>query len=329
MEIPGMTIHKKSLTELCLDSCSRNIDRMRDMSQLPVDFYLEIIRRAKTKITPKIIGRIETFNPHLQCAETDEGYWKPLVEKSFQRRQIPAPFPVLYKAVKSNRKVLLKWSASNFESQSRPAVETALQELSKIPVSAALLEKSKIGVEVGKVKNCPIEDIAKKAKELLKKWKVDVVGYQKALEAGNFADTKSKLRDSQGHIEEAAQCQTWKEFFEFMKNYDEVRMESFGKKSRELYTEDKNQKHGIKSGVAFHGERKKRGDQIKVKLSKTIEVIKSKATSKPASKISQWKADFSQRQRMMNVGSSIDSSKRKLSGLNSTPDSKKRTIQRL
>lgn len=51
--------------------------------------WADIIKHGRHRSTPEVISRIEACCPHLECRETDEMYWRTLVDTTFPRRKLP------------------------------------------------------------------------------------------------------------------------------------------------------------------------------------------------------------------------------------------------
>jgi len=251
--------------------------------------------RANRRATPTVVGRIEEFNPHLRCKETDQGFWRAAVESNFRQRNGLAPFPQLKKQLKAKLRVVQTLEENDEDSVKN--VASALQELDRFPISIALLEKYQAARIIGSLRSSSNEDLAMKAKQLLKKWKTEI----KAYSTKTFQDEAARKRDPQGHIEEASACHSWRDLYQCMKDFDECRMQSFGKKSRNLYDVEKSQKAAIKSGVAFMGERKSRSQQVKLNFSAKIPTFTKcspAANKNQMSRISQLKSDFASQRKL-------------------------------
>ena len=216
------------LGSLCEDDWE-HIVRVRHQKTQPLqrktNAGLDGSGRVAPAISDKVLTLIEETNPHLaDSAVVDELVWRDCVEYRFRRgntltrpRELYLPWPELLAHVRQ--------LAQGLQSGNEDSVVDAMVDL---PMNVALLQATGIGKvvrkSIKKQKQQPsggiCEDGASKLEALLQSWKA--LAAQKA------------PTPPQTDLEMAERCSSWRQLFAALKQRQESRRESQGKRMREI-----------------------------------------------------------------------------------------------
>lgn len=86
---PVIAGHVKTLREISLACLGKWIHCLEDVGGMDVLTWTDIVRHGRDRSTPEVVSRVESKCPHLECRETDEFYWRPMVDFHFPQRKLP------------------------------------------------------------------------------------------------------------------------------------------------------------------------------------------------------------------------------------------------
>jgi hypothetical protein len=239
-------------------------DKLEDLGGMPADLYLDLIKRARSRITPELVARLEAANPYLQCQETDIGYWKEATQKHLLARKVapPFPYPELLKTLneaKDKLERLPEKSPKKAESGSKVEIQTAVRDgrdaliwllsLKNLPLQA--VRDTGLGILAKTLSkghwHAPVRQLAS---ELVSQWKEA----HKSL-LGHEPDQVQLLPQSM--IDGCADCATWKDLYWYLDGLSRAKMESFRKRQGEKQSEVKKTLQVLSPAAASQPPKKK------------------------------------------------------------------------
>lgn len=171
--------HCKTLRETCIVTLGRWLHCVYDVGDMDCGMWLEIIKSAgKYRALPEIVSRVESACPQLECPESDEAYWRPLVLSNahgLKSSDLVEPYPVIRDRVQTAVESLVAWrdSLPDIQEQRNLPSGGALEILEQAVVSVKLLGDTRCGHLVKSLRKIPGLDSAalRRLGDLQQRWK--------------------------------------------------------------------------------------------------------------------------------------------------------------
>mmetsp|Transcript_22515 Transcript_22515/g.65456 ORF Transcript_22515/g.65456 Transcript_22515/m.65456 type:complete len:301 (-) Transcript_22515:239-1141(-) len=256
MEVP-------SLRRLCVRLLAQYVHCMYELGDMQNDIWAEILAGSGPQTaTPLVVRRIEEINPHLECAETDERYWKAAVDRDFPYRGLAFPYPCLRSQVRDAHEPwkalvdLCGEASSSTASTSaatpaarslQPRLRSTLQSLAAVRMSTRLLEDTGIGHTFKRARKLHADllpkDLQHQASTMFDHWR----DHHRLLRDKASRKPGKGMELSAAELEEAhTQCNTWKQLYTFLASLRDKRLAKFSNKAKSMYQKQHAQRHGTK-----------------------------------------------------------------------------------
>lgn len=195
------------------------------------------------------LSQVEAANPHLaESAIVDWLVWRDCTEFRFRRggltrpRALTLPWPLLVKSIRSCGSNLLQTLSAENRQPDPTILKERIDLLMESPMNVPLLQASGIGKmvkEAMRFKYVP-DETAAQLKLILNLWKELAASYgvelqsQKSEAATLGGDWIQRAKQDQEDLEQVERCQSWRELFAYLKQREEDRRSSQGKRMREI-----------------------------------------------------------------------------------------------